>query len=297
MQLFGGIEAGGTKFVCGVGTGPKDIRAETRFPTTTPDETIERAIEFFQDQGQLTAIGIGSFGPVDPDPASATFGHITSTPKPGWANTDIVGALRKAFDVPIGFDTDVNAATLGEHRWGAAKGLNSFIYLTIGTGIGGGAMVEGNLLHGLMHPEMGHIRIPHDREQDPYEGRCPFHADCLEGLASGPALEARWGARAETLSRDHPGWELEAQYLAHALVNFILTLAPQRIILGGGVMEQPQLFPLVRAKTAELLNGYFQVSEILEQIDSYIVPPALGNQAGLLGTLALSDLTAAQSDL
>ncbi len=297
MNLYGGIEAGGTKFVCGVGTGPKDISAETRFPTTTPDETLGRAIEFFKGQVPLTAIGVGSFGPTDPDPASATFGHITATPKPGWEGTDFVGALKKAFDVPIGFDTDVNGAALGEHRWGAAQGLDTFIYLTIGTGIGGGAMVEGNLLHGVMHPEMGHIRLPHDWNQDPYKGRCPFHGDCLEGLASGPALEARWGARAETLPADHPAWDLEATYLAYALVNFILTLTPQRIILGGGVMEQPQLFPLVRAKTQELLNGYFQIPEILDKIESYIVPPALGNQAGLLGAIALADLTAKQSEL
>jgi fructokinase len=291
MAIYGGIEAGGTKFVCGVGTGPGDIHSEKRFPTTTPEETIRRTIEFFQGQGQMAAIGIGSFGPLDPNPASSTYGYITTTPKPGWAQTDFVGALMSAFDIPIGFDTDVNAAALGEHRWGAAQGLNTFIYLTIGTGIGGGAMVEGNLLHGVMHPEMGHIRLPHDREDDPYEGRCPFHGDCLEGLASGPALEERWGARAETLPADHPAWELEATYLAYALVNFILTLTPQRIILGGGVMEQPQLFPLIRAKTQELLNCYFQVSEILEQIDSYIVPPALGNQAGLLGAIALAELT------
>ena len=297
MNLYGGFEAGGTKFVCGVGTGPKDISAETRFPTTTPDETLGRAIEFFKGQVPLTAIGVGSFGPTDPDPASATFGHITATPKPGWEGTDFVGALKKAFDVPIGFDTDVNGAALGEHRWGAAQGLDTFIYLTIGTGIGGGAMVEGNLLHGVMHPEMGHIRLPHDWNQDPYKGRCPFHGDCLEGLASGPALEARWGARAETLPADHPAWDLEATYLAYALVNFILTLTPQRIILGGGVMEQPQLFPLVRAKTQELLNGYFQIPEILDKIESYIVPPALGNQAGLLGAIALADLTAKQSEL
>jgi fructokinase len=297
MQLYGGIEAGGTKFVCGVGTGPENIRAEKRFPTTTPNETIALAIDFFKAQGQLTAIGVGSFGPVDPNPKSATFGYITSTPKPGWAGTDFVGALRKAFDVPIGFDTDVNAAALGEHCWGAAQGLDTFIYLTIGTGIGGGAMVEGKLLHGAMHPEMGHILTPHDREQDPYKGRCPFHGDCLEGLASGPALEARWGASAETLPADHPAWDLEATYLAYALTNFILTLVPQRIILGGGVMEQMQLFPLVRAKTKTLLNNYFHIPEILEHIDSYIVPPALGNQAGILGALALADLTASQSDL
>ncbi len=289
MILCGGIEAGGTKFVCAVGTGPNDIRAETRFPTTTPEETFNRAIAFFDEQDEINAIGIGSFGPLDPDTGSPTFGYITSTPKPGWAQTDFVGALRKTFDIPIGFDTDVNAAALGEHRWGAAQGLDTFIYLTIGTGIGGGAMVEGNLLHGVIHPEMGHIHLPHDLEQDPFEGFCPFHGDCFEGLASGPALEARWGARAETLPKDHPAWELEAMYIAYALVNYILILAPQRIILGGGVMEQAQLFPLIRTNVQKLLNNYVQVPEILDNIEEYIVPPALGRRAGVLGSIALAE--------
>jgi len=303
IRLYGGIEAGGTKFICAVGTGPDEIRAETRFPTTTPAESIGLAINFFKEQGELAAIGIGSFGPLDPNPASPDFGYITTTPKPGWAHTDFIGALRTAFDLPIGFDTDVNAAALGEHQWGAAQGLDTFIYLTIGTGIGGGAMVAGNLLHGVMHPEMGHIRLPHDWEQDPFEGICPYHKDCLEGLASGPALEARWGARAETLPMDHPAWDLEATYLAYALVNYITTLAPQRIILGGGVMEQKQLFPLVRAKAKEYLNSYLQVPEILAKVDEYIVPPALGGQAGVLGAIALArqaashNLTSPQSDL
>ena len=288
MTIYGGIEAGGTKFVCAVGTGPHNILAETRFPTTTPQETIGRAIEFFKGQEPLTAIGVASFGPVDPNPVSPTFGYITSTPKPGWADTDLVGPLKAVLGVPVGFDTDVNGAALGEHIWGAAQGLDTFIYLTIGTGVGGGVMAGGKLLHGVMHPEMGHIFLPHDRDKDPFEGICPFHKDCLEGLAAGPALEARWGARAETLPLDHPAWELEAAYIAYALANFTLTLAPQRIILGGGVMEQKQLFPLVRAKMRDLLNGYFQVSEILEGIDNFIVPPGLGGRAGVLGAIALA---------
>ena len=290
MPLWGGIEAGGTKFVCAVGTGPHDLRAEVRFPTTTPTETLGRAIRFFQQhqkEESLAAVGIASFGPLDPHPDSPTFGYITTTPKPGWAHTDVAGTIRRALGVPVGFDTDVNGAALGEHRWGAAQGLDTFIYLTIGTGIGGGGMVNGKLLHGLIHPEMGHIRIPHDRNLDPYAGCCPYHGDCLEGLAAGPALEERWGQRAETLPADHPAWQLEAEYLALGLVNFICTLSPQRIIMGGGVMQQPHLLPLVRRRVQELLNGYLQVPMILERIDDYIVPPELGNRAGVLGAIAL----------
>lgn len=291
MPLFGGIEAGGTKFVCAVGTGPDDFRAETRFPTTTPEETIGRAVAFFKEQAQkepLAAIGIASFGPVDPNPASPTFGYITTTPKPHWAQTDLAGALARALGVPVGFDTDVNGAALGEYRWGAAQGLDTFIYLTIGTGLGGGGLVNGRLMHGLIHPEMGHVRLPRHPD-DPYPGACPFHGDCLEGMAAGPALQGRWGQRAETLPPDHPAWEIEAHYLAYGLVNFICTLSPQRIVLGGGVMDQAHLFPLVRRKTQELLNGYVQSPEILERIDRYIVPPGLGNRAGVLGAIALAE--------
>lgn len=291
-SLVGGIEAGGTKFVCAVGMGPEDIRAEVRFPTTTPAEAIALSLDFFRQQeqqhGRLAAIGVAAFGPVDPNPVSPTFGWITTTPKPGWANCDLVGAIRQVFPLPVGFDTDVNGAALGEWRWGAAQGLETFIYLTIGTGIGGGGMVNGRLLHGLIHPEMGHILVPHDREADPYNGRCPFHGDCLEGLAAGPAMAERWGQTADTLPPDHPAWELEAYYLAAALVNFIYTLSPQRIILGGGVMSQPQLFPLVRQKIQQQLNGYVQSPAILAEIDRYIVPPGLGSQAGVSGAIALA---------
>lgn len=288
-QLFGGVEAGGTKFVCAVGAGPDDLRAETRFPTTTPAETIRQAIEFFQPyRGRLAALGIASFGPVDLNPQSPTWGYITSTPKPGWANTDLAGPLRRALGVPVGFDTDVNGAALGEHRWGAAQGLDTFIYLTIGTGIGGGAMVGGRLVHGLLHPEMGHIRLPRDPQRDPFPGVCPFHGDCFEGLASGPALEKRWGARAETLPAEHPAWALEAHYIALALTSYICTLSPQRIILGGGVMAQPQLLPQIRAGVQALLNGYIQVPALLDSMETYLTPPALGNRAGVLGALALA---------
>lgn len=294
MPLYGGIEAGGTKFVCAVGSGPDEIRAEVRFPTTTPQETLQQAVEFFQAQEarlgeRLTAIGIASFGPVDLIPQSPTYGFITSTPKPGWRNVDIVGYIRRALKVPVGFDTDVNGAALAEGLWGAAQGLDTFIYLTVGTGIGGGGMVGGKLIHGLLHPEMGHLRIPHDRGRDPFEGRCPYHGDCLEGLASGPALEARWGVRPENLPPDHPAWDLEAEYLALALHNLVCALSPQRVILGGGVMKQAHLFPRIRARLRDLLNGYIPVPAILtEEIEAYVVPPALGDRAGVLGALALA---------
>lgn len=291
QPLVGGIEAGGTKFVCAVGAGPDDVRAETRFPTTTPDETLGRAIAFFREQQRqtpLAAIGVGSFGPIDPHPNSPTYGYVTSTPKVGWPFTDIAGPIRRALNVPVAFDNDVNVAALGEYRWGAAQGLDTFVYLTIGTGIGGGVMANGRLLHGLVHPEMGHMRVPHDRQIDPFAGNCPYHGDCWEGLAAGPAMGARWGQRAETLPPDHPAWALEAYYLGAALTNTICALSPQRIILGGGVMAQPQLFPLVRQQVRELLNGYIQTSAILEQIDQYIVPPGLGNRSGMLGAFALA---------
>lgn len=289
-ELVGGIEAGGTKFVCAIGTGPDDVRAIERFPTTSPEETLQRAIQFFQAQsaelGPVASIGVGSFGPVDPHVNSSTFGFVTSTPKPGWKDTDVVGPLRKALGVPVAFDTDVNAAALGEWRWGAAKNLECFIYLTIGTGIGGGGMINGHLMHGLIHPEMGHVRIPHDLSRDPYPGHCPFHGDCLEGLAAGPAIGERWGQPAEEFPDDHPAWELEAEYLALALVNFLCTLSPQRIIIGGGVMR-PHLFEPVRRKVQELLAGYVDSTSITDAIDTFIVPPGLGSQAGVLGAIAL----------
>jgi fructokinase len=290
--LVGGIEAGGTKFVCATGSGPDDIRAETRFATTTPAETIGRAIAFFQEQEvPPAAVGIGSFGPIDRRPDSATFGYITTTPKAGWNRVDFAGVVRQALGIPVAFDTDVNAAALAEQRWGAAQGLDDFIYLTVGTGIGGGAMVNGRLLHGLIHPEMGHILLPRDPARDPFPGHCPYHGDCLEGLASGPALAARWGAPAETLPAGHPAWELEAHYLGVALAGLICTLSPQRLILGGGVMKQPHLFDLIRSEVQRLLNRYIQAPQILAEIDYYIVPPALGGRAGVLGAIALARQT------
>ncbi len=288
-SLYGALEAGGTKWVCAVGTGPDDLRATTRFDTTTPDATIAQALAFFRPyQPALTAIGIGSFGPLDPPPDSPTFGWITDTPKPGWAQTDLAGAMRRAFGVPIAFDTDVNAAAMGEYQWGVAQHLESLIYVTVGTGLGGGGMVHGRLLHGLLHPEMGHIRVPHDWVADPFPGTCPFHGDCLEGLASGPAIEARWGLRGEALPPDHPAWALEAQYLAYGIVSMICMLSPQRVILGGGVMLQTHLFPRIRRLVQALLNDYIRAPALLDHVDTYIVPPALGERAGVLGALALA---------
>jgi fructokinase len=296
MTVYGGIEAGGTKVVCAVGTGPDDIRAETRFPTTTPEETINRAAEFFEGHPDLAAIGIGSFGPLDLHSGSPTWGYITATPKRGWSNTDLAGPLKARLKVPVAMDTDVNAAALAEGRWGAARGLANYVYLTVGTGIGGGTMVDGRLVHGLMHPEMGHIFVPHDRQKDPFLGACPYHGDCLEGLASGPAIEARWGTPPETLPPTHPAWQLEAEYLAYGLVNIIVVLAPERIIVGGGVMAQAGLMPRIRSRVQQLLQGYLQLPAIRDEIEDYVVPPALGDRSGVLGGLALAESALRASD-
>ncbi len=292
-RLYGGLEGGGTKFVCIIGRGPGDIVAETRIPTTTPEATLADVVAFFRaagaPHGGLTAVGVGCFGPVDLRPGSPTWGSITTTPKAGWAHTDVARRLAADLGVPVAFDTDVNAAAIGEGRWGAAQGLDTFVYLTVGTGIGGGGLLGGQPMHGLVHPEMGHMLLPHDRSADPFPGVCPFHGDCLEGLASGPALLARWGQPAETLPADHPAWALEARYLALALANLVCTLSPQRIVLGGGVMEQAQLIPLIRREVAALLNGYVRAAEILDSIDQYIVPPGLGSRSGRLGALAMAE--------
>lgn len=286
--MYGGIESGGTKWVCAVGDGPDNILAIDRFPTTTPAENLQRAIAFFEGYPQIEAFGIASFGPVELKPSAKHYGYITTTPKSGWQYTDLVGPIQKRFGLPVGFDTDVNAAALGEHQWGAARGLDTFVYFTIGTGIGGGAMVNGKMLHGMLHPEMGHMMLPRDAKTDPFEGVCPFHGDCLEGLASGPAIEKRWKLRGETIPLDHPAWALEAHYLALAAINTISILSPQRVILGGGVMSQHHLFPLIRSEVRRLLKEYLQVPEILASIDEYIVPPGLADRAGVLGAIALA---------
>lgn len=288
LPLLGGLEGGGTKFVCAVGTGPGDIRAEIRFPTTTPEETLARAIAFFREHAPQ-AIGIASFGPLDLDPTSPTYGCVTATPKPGWAGTDLLGAFRHAFDLPLAFELDVNAAAFGEYIWVPQnRRLDSLVYYTIGTGIGAGVIVNGQIVHGLTHPEAGHIRLPHDCARDPFPGTCPFHGDCFEGLASGPALAARWGQSGDLLPADHPAWELEADYIAAALVNTILLLSPRRIVLGGGVMQRTHLFPLIRQRVKALLNDYVASPVFEGDLSDYIVPPALGNRSGVLGALAMA---------
>ncbi len=280
--MFGAIEAGGTKFVCAAGTGPGDLTT-TQIPTTLPAETLDAAMAFFQPfAGELEALGIASFGPVDLDPASPTWGYITSTPKLAWRNCDLAGALGRALGVPVGFDTDVNGAALGEARWGAARGFSDFLYLTVGTGIGGGAMAGGRLLHGFTHPEMGHIQIPHD-PGDPYPGGCPYHTGCLEGVACGPAIQERWGRAANDLPADHPAWALEARYLALGVANWMFTLSPRRVILGGGVMQQAQLFPLIEKELHRILNGYIAIPP------AFLAPPVLGQRAGVLGALVLAE--------
>lgn len=290
-MIYGGIEAGGTKWVCAVGSGPNDIRDTCVFPTMSPEETIARAADYFGHRlGELAAIGIGSFGPIDIQRSSPTWGRITTTPKPGWADTDVVALLHAALGLPIVFDTDVNSAALGEHRWGAAAGLETFCYLTVGTGIGGGGMINGQLMHGLLHPELGHMRIPHDRARDPFDGVCPFHGDCLEGLASGEAIRRRWGRPAEELGNQEEVWRLEAEYLALGLVNVVCTLSPERVLLGGGVMRHPRLLPLVRSRVRELMAGYINAPQLNAEIDDYLVTPALGDRAGVLGAIELARL-------
>jgi fructokinase len=276
--------------VCGVGTGPDDLQLTT-VPTTSPQATIDQIIAFFRNQAgrELSAVGVGAFGPVDLHPESPTFGFITSTPKVGWQQYDLAWTLYRALQVPIGFDTDVNAAAAGEARWGAGRGLPNFLYLTVGTGIGGGALVNGEVIHGLLHPEMGHIRIPHDLGADPFPGSCPYHKDCLEGLASGPAMQARWGKRAQELPADHPAWALEAHYLALGLATWVCTVSPERILLGGGVMQQASLFPMIRQELLRLLNGYIDAKPLLNEIDSYVAPPELGSRAGVLGAMVLAE--------
>lgn len=290
-RLFGAVEAGGTKFVCAVGNDRGEILAQERFPTRDPKSTLADMHAFLRrgrSLGELSAIGVASFGPIELDPTSGRFGFIGRTPKAGWSGTDIAGGLAREFRCPIGFDTDVNAAALAEHRWGAARGVENLVYLTVGTGIGGGVVVDGAPIHGLLHPEIGHVylrRHPLDLE---FRGVCPFHGDCAEGVASGPAILARAGAPLQQLDEAHPQWEIEADYLGQLCAQLVVTVSPRRIVIGGGVMSQPRLLPLIRPRLRHWLGGYIDRSEILTGTDQYVVAPELGDNAGVLGALILA---------
>jgi fructokinase len=294
-EIYGGVETGGTWCVCALGTGSGELVSELAFPTGDPEPTLARVVDFFGDRPTPAAVGLGAFGPLDLNPRSPTWGYVTTTPKPGWARTSVAGFLRERLGVPVYLDTDVNAAAIGERRWGAGAGLDSLCYLTVGTGIGAGLLVDGRPVHGLVHPEVGHLRVPHDRERDPFPGSCPIHGDCWEGLAAGGALQRRWGSAPDELPPDHEAWPLEAEYLASGILSIVSVASPCRVIVGGGVMEQPGLLAMVRARLRELVAGYLATPLLDEDIDSYLVAPALGDRAGVLGAIALAADGAAQT--
>lgn len=283
-MLYGSIEAGGTKFVCAIGNEELEIMERVSYPTTTPEETMALVIDFFnQYKEELVAVGVGSFGPIDIHKDSETYGYITSTPKLAWQNFDFVGTMKQAFNIPIAWTTDVNAAAYGEYKFGNGKGLSSVVYYTIGTGVGGGALQDGRFIEGFSHPEMGHMMIvPH--AADEFKGSCPFHGNCLEGMAAGPAIEKRMGVKGQDIPQDDPFWEIEAEYIAQCAYNTTLMLSPDVIIFGGGVMKQRHMVEKVHQAFTRLLNGYVKTPAL----DSYIVTPALEDNAGTLGCLALA---------
>lgn len=283
MRL-GALEAGGTKMVCAIGDENGNIEERVSIPTKTPEETIPLLVDFFK-QREIDALGIGCFGPLELNPKAEKYGYITTTTKLAWRNFDFLGSMKNAMQCPVGFDTDVNGSVLGEVTFGQAKGKSCALYLTIGTGIGAGIYIEGKLLHGMLHPEAGHVLITR-KETDIYEGKCPYHKNCLEGLASGPAIEGRYGKKATDLAEEEDVWDLEADYIAQALTGYILTLSPEIIILGGGVMHQMQLFPLIRKKVTEYLGGYVNTEE-LSDMEHYIVPASLHDDQGIMGCLEL----------
>lgn len=283
MRL-GALEAGGTKMVCAIGDENGNIEERVSIPTKTPEETIPLLVDFFK-QREIDALGIGCFGPLELNPKAEKYGYITTTTKLAWRNFDFLGSMKNALQCPVGFDTDVNGSVLGEVTFGQAKGKSCALYLTIGTGIGAGIYIEGKLLHGMLHPEAGHVLITR-KETDIYEGKCPYHKNCLEGLASGPAIEGRYGKKATDLAEEEDVWDLEAAYIAQALTGYILTLSPEIIILGGGVMHQMQLFPLIRKKVTEYLGGYVNTEE-LSDMEHYIVPASLHDDQGIMGCLEL----------
>jgi len=299
MNQYIGIEGGGTKFICAHGSGPHDLQDRTVIHTQSPDQTMKEVADYIratQKKSLIKAIGLAVFGPLDLDPVSPMYGYITTTPKPGWKNFNIVGVLKQAFKLPIGFDTDVNGAALGEYQWGAAQGLNDFIYLTVGTGIGGGLMINGRIVHGAMHPEMGHIIIPRDTSRDSFAGCCHFHSTCLESLASGTAMSSRWCVKSPfDLPSDHEAWDLEAHYLGIGIANHILSFSPQRIIIGGGVMQQTHLLPKIRREVLKCLNGYLKFEKIVNRLDEYIVKPGLGENSGICGAMVLAEQSLVRS--
>ena len=290
MNNIYGIEAGGTKFICAWGTGPDDLHDRIVIPTTTPAETMSQVIahiQAVQRKARLHGIGAAVFGPLGLNPELKHYGYITSTPKLAWRYYDFIGTLQNAVSLPVVFDTDVNVTAQGEYYWGAGQGISDFIYMTVGTGIGAGAIVNGKLCHGAMHPEMGHILIP-KLPHDCGKSVCAYHDACLEGLASGPSLQARWSVSdAMDLPLDHPAWEMEAHYLTMALTNYTLCYSPKRIIMGGGVMQQTQLFQMIREKLMSFLGGYVK-HQYLENLMEYVMPPMLKNNAGVLGAIALA---------
>lgn len=286
MKRFGTLEAGGTKMVCAVCDEHGSILERISIPTTTPEQTMPPMVEFFRRHG-ISALGIGCFGPIDLDRGSATYGYITNTPKLAWQDYPIVGEFEKQLHVPIGFDTDVNAAALGEATYGCTRDVENSIYITVGTGVGVGVIAGGKPYHGMLHPEGGHILLTVHPEDPLQTGICPFHPNCMEGLAAGPSLEARWGIKGAELSHRKEVWELEAYYIGQAITDYIMILSPQRIVLGGGVMKQESLLPLVRQQVAQMVNGYVRCKAIAD-LESYIVAPSLDDNQGVLGCLKLA---------
>lgn len=285
-MLFGALEAGGTKMVCAIGNENGEILEQISLPTKTPEETMPLIIDYFKDKN-IEALGVGCFGPVDLDKNSANYGHITSTPKLAWVNYNIVGKLKSELGIPVGFDTDVNGSALGEATWGSTKGIENSIYITVGTGVGVGVIINGKPYHGMMHPEGGHILLGRHPSDTDFVSKCPYHENCLEGLAAGPAIEKRWGKKAYLLADRKEVWELEAYYLGQAICNYIMTYSPERIVLGGGVMAQTHLFPLIRGEVRKQLGGYIRTRQTTD-LDTYIVPAGCNDNQGIMGCIKLA---------
>lgn len=293
QKFYGAVELGGTKLVTIIANDINSIVRKKVFPTLNPGDTTQDIVDFFKNElpepgDKLEAIGVGSFGPLDLNPESKTYGYITSTPKQGWEFFNLKGELEKTLGVEVFLETDVNAAAVGEFYLYPANRIRNLVYITIGTGIGAGIIANRKLIHGLVHPEFGHICIPHDIRKDPFQGICPFHRDCFEGLASGPAMSARWNQSPENLPQDHIGWALEGEYIALALANLVYTVSPEIIILGGGVMQRHHLYKIIQENTRKILNRYVKSKAVEENISEYIVPPRLKDESGILGALSMA---------